>query len=207
MASRNNNTRRNRRGLRFSNTNAVKEFTFGAPPFILGANSSRPTIPGPNIELPERTLNEISVAPRMPRGYPRSGPLVPNLVTGNERADPNWSAISAGLMRRAKNTARRGLNTRRLPHSRAEGLAAGMENARAAANPAAVSNTPLDALNSAILRYERIVNANSSNTAIRAPAPLSRGNSIPRYSLRNFMRRGPRATRVNKPRSILKRPR
>ena len=80
-----------KRGIRWSNKNQIREFPYGSMVGKNTRNSSRPSQPGPLIELPERTVNYVRNAglTMRPVGVKQTTPIVPDLPRNNSRRNTN----------------------------------------------------------------------------------------------------------------------
>lgn len=81
-----------KRGIKWANVNQIREFTKDTETTV---NSTRPSQPGPPIELPERVFNPIrnmGLTSR-PLGVKQSQPFVPRMPPNNTRRNTNANWI------------------------------------------------------------------------------------------------------------------
>ena len=82
---------RETRRIQWANKNQIREFPYGSMVGKNTRNSSRPSQPGPPIELPERTFNPVRNAglTMRPVGVKQTAPIVPDLPRNNMRRNRN----------------------------------------------------------------------------------------------------------------------
>ena len=96
-----------KKGISWSNKNNIREFPYGSMVGQAIVNSTRPSQPGPLIELRERTFNPVRNAglTLRPLGVKQTAPIVPDLPRNNMRRNTNkaWK-IANKVMRMNKRT-------------------------------------------------------------------------------------------------------
>ena len=105
-----------KKGIRWSNQNQIREFPYGSMVGKNTRNSSRPSQPGPPIELPERTFNPVRNAglTMRPVGVKQTAPIVPDLPRNNSRRNTN------NAWKTAKRVMKTNMRSNRRPLSKTE---------------------------------------------------------------------------------------
>ena len=103
-------TRKN--GISWSNKNNIREFPYGSTVGQAIVNSTRPSQPGPLIELRERTFNPVRNAglTLRPLGVKQTAPIVPDLPRTNMRRNTNKAWNTAKSVMKANRSNRRPLS-------------------------------------------------------------------------------------------------
>ena len=105
--------KREKRGITWANQNRIREFKYNSTVGQNTVNSSRPSQPGPSIDLPERTFNPVRNAglTLRPQGVKQTMPSVPGLASHNTRRNTNrsWS-LAKRIMKQQMSANRRPLS-------------------------------------------------------------------------------------------------